>query len=403
MLIRCAALVGLAFTFISCAKDAPPEKDEPVVIAQPGFELASAPFGTEVMEAYVAQSPAPVVIDGVHFLSYELTIANNVRTPFKLASIEVIDPKNPGTPVAVMASDYLAENVLRHGQRPIAGNLTMEGNQFGIANLRYSVPIDKTPQQVFHRLNFELSGRDGGVRTFPFELARMTIAQPTSRVLDFPFGPGLWFHNTAGHINTRTLTEGRPTYAQRYAIDWAMAQDDGKFMRDSGDNNVDYPTYDVPLLAVADGVVIAVKDGIVENVPGDGEFAVKIDRDTVAGNFVMMNIGGGANAVYAHLIPGSVAVKVGDRVSKGDEIGRLGNSGNSDAPHLHFHLETVTGLARPLAGEGIPYHFASFDQVAKYEEDQMATIFDGDTFPLETRADTRTLEMPYGNGVIRVR
>jgi len=111
------------------------------------------------------------------------------------------------------------------------------------------------------------------------------------------------------------------------------------------------------VLAVADGIVASVKDGIPENVPGLTSRAVTITMETVAGNSVVLDLGNGRFAFYAHLVPGSLRVKVGDRVRRGDVIGLLGNSGNSTAPHLHFH---VGDRNAGLAAEGLPYAIDSW-------------------------------------------
>ncbi len=68
-------------------------------------------------------------------------------------------------------------------------------------------------------------------------------------------------------------------------------------------------------------------------------------------------MGKGRFAFYAHLQPGSVRVETGDTVKPGQVLGLLGNSGNSDAPHLHFHI--MDG-PRPLSSNGLPYRFSSF-------------------------------------------
>ena len=74
--------------------------------------------------------------------------------------------------------------------------------------------------------------------------------------------------------------------------------------------------------------------------------------ETVAGNHVNLDLGGGVFAMYAHLQPGSIRVKVGDRVSRGQVLGLVGNSGNSTEPHLHFQLMDRNS---PLGSEGLPY------------------------------------------------
>ena len=91
---------------------------------------------------------------------------------------------------------------------------------------------------------------------------------------------------------------------------------------------------------MANGRIAAVKDGIPENVPGVNSRAVPITLETVGGNHVIIDIGGGRFAFYAHLKHKlALRVKVGDQVKKGQVIGLVGDTGNSTEPHLHFpHL-----------------------------------------------------------------
>jgi murein DD-endopeptidase MepM/ murein hydrolase activator NlpD len=81
-----------------------------------------------------------------------------------------------------------------------------------------------------------------------------------------------------------------------------------------------------------------------------------IDPIRVAGNHVIIRAAE-AFALYAHLAPGSVAVRSGQRVSVGDVIGRVGDTGNSTAPHLHFQL---MDSADALSARGIPCAFAAY-------------------------------------------
>jgi murein DD-endopeptidase MepM/ murein hydrolase activator NlpD len=72
---------------------------------------------------------------------------------------------------------------------------------------------------------------------------------------------------------------------------------------------------------------------------------------------VIVDIGSGRYAIYAHLKPGSVTVKEGEHVGRGQVLGRLGNSGNSGAPHLHFHvMDAPSALG---ADHNLPYVFDS--------------------------------------------
>jgi murein DD-endopeptidase MepM/ murein hydrolase activator NlpD len=168
--------------------------------------------------------------------------------------------------------------------------------------------------------------------------------------------------NTSGHRRTIIPIDGKARIPQRFAIDWVQLNPDG--MTYTGDplDNKNYRAYGSEALAVANGIVVATKDGIPQNVPGENSRAVPITLETVGGNHVILDLGNGHYAFYAHLQPGSLRVKVGDRVKRGQVLGLVGNSGNSTEPHLHFHIGDSNS---PLGSEGIPYVFESFEARAR--------------------------------------
>jgi murein DD-endopeptidase MepM/ murein hydrolase activator NlpD len=84
----------------------------------------------------------------------------------------------------------------------------------------------------------------------------------------------------------------------------------------------------------------------------DFHAAVPISFATVAGNTITLDLGGGQFAYYLHLQPGSLRVRTGDRVRRGQVLARIGNSGDAREPHLHFQITDSSTL---LAGEGVPY------------------------------------------------
>ena len=142
--------------------------------------------------------------------------------------------------------------------------------------------------------------------------------------------------------------------SRRYAIDWEQIKDGATFSGDSRDVR-SYFAYGRPVLAVADGRVVTARDGLPDNVPGHGESfhpAVPITIETVAGNTITLDLGGGQFAYYMHLQPGSLRVKVGDRVRRGQVLARIGSTGDAREPHLHFEITTSSKLA---SGEGVPY------------------------------------------------
>jgi murein DD-endopeptidase MepM/ murein hydrolase activator NlpD len=149
--------------------------------------------------------------------------------------------------------------------------------------------------------------------------------------------------------------------------------------------------YGVELLAVADGVVTSVlndQPDITPFLPNPN----KLTKQTAAGNHVVVEMDNGLSYVFGHMQPGSVKVKVGDRVTTGQVLGLVGNSGNTDAPHLHMHVMTGSDI---FQGRGIPYEFTNFPVTGSFP-----TIDDFIPEPPgppinRTRVTPRTLQKAY--------
>jgi murein DD-endopeptidase MepM/ murein hydrolase activator NlpD len=120
------------------------------------------------------------------------------------------------------------------------------------------------------------------------------------------------------------------------------------------DKNDSYFCYGKPIYNVAAGKVVDMSDGMPENVPHSGKYAIPIDFNNAAGNHVVVQIAPDRYVLYAHMQPGTVRVKVGDRVRTGEIIGLVGNTGSSTEPHLHMHIDDQPSF---LAGNGVPYEF----------------------------------------------
>lgn len=66
------------------------------------------------------------------------------------------------------------------------------------------------------------------------------------------------------------------------------------------------------------------------------------------GHTVVIDHGNGIKTRYAHMYPGSIAVRVGQKVYQGQQIGRIGSTGNSTGPHLHFEVLVGGNKVNPL-------------------------------------------------------
>ena len=146
---------------------------------------------------------------------------------------------------------------------------------------------------------------------------------------------------------------------QRWAYDLVVTREGRTFATD-GVALDDYHAYGLPVYAPASGVVFASHDG-------EPEVQVGATRWGMAGlgNHVGIEVAPNQYLFVGHLQPGSVAVSAGERVTAGQLLGIVGNSGNSSEPHIHLHLQDST---RPYFGEGIPFHFHGY----RYEDRAVA-------------------------------
>jgi hypothetical protein len=162
------------------------------------------------------------------------------------------------------------------------------------------------------------------------------------------------------HTRAALPVNGRVWLAQRFAVDWEQLDARGQIYSGPRSKLESYTIFGKPVLAVADARVIAVTDGLTEQVPG--LYPTNIALDQADGNSVILDLGNDSYALYAHLQPGSIRVHPGESVKIGQVIGLVGDSGNSVAPHLHFQV-----MDRPssLAANGLPYEMNHFQVTGK--------------------------------------
>ncbi len=324
---------------------------------------------------------------------YELHITNFSRNPCVLTRLEVVEP-NTNKQLASYAGEELG---IRIGRPGVAATTTDEKLKLA-GGLRMVVHMwltldDATsgPTAVQHRLTAK-------VGEYPEELSVVAATATVLKdliMINPPVRGSEWLAgngpgNSSGHRRALVPTGGGARIAQRFAIDFLQLFPDGRSFSGDEKDNKSYRCYGAEALAVADAVVVATKDGIPENVPGPTSRAVPITLETVGGNHVVLDLGGGRFAFYAHLQPGSLRVKTGDKVRRGQVVGLVGNSGNSTEPHLHFHISDAVS---PLGSEGLPYALPSFEVQGKgfgWKPTSPAA-------PTEKRQN----EMPLENEVIR--
>ncbi|MBY9001971.1 MAG: M23 family metallopeptidase [Candidatus Heimdallarchaeota archaeon] len=232
----------------------------------------------------------------------------------------------------------------------------LEQNQETGLRLEHFVYMDKEPVNqlkftVFYTENYEEK----------IEEIVIPLKQYTSKN-DYKFPlRGAWIP-----VNTSDNPyEHRRMHSQEFGFDLVKVDKDMNLSSNSGKKNEMFSYYGEEVIAIADGVIIDSFDQLPDN-PAAGEFLPEEDLGktinesgylpVAAGNYIVIEHPGKEFSFYAHLIPNSLKVKNGEKIKQGQVIGFLGNSGNSTAPHLHFHLMQGPD---PLAARGLPCKFSN--------------------------------------------
>ncbi|HYN09069.1 MAG TPA: amidohydrolase family protein [Vicinamibacterales bacterium] len=353
---------------------------------------------TVPIDVTIPKPPTPASADGKTHLVYELNITNLDGAEGILDRVTVLAGDESGRELAAYEGQILVDAVARPGMPALRGpaKLSIGAGQRALVYVWVTIPGDlPVVRSLHHRIAMRVGDAQQPMST---DAARLTLTG-RPKVIAPPLRGGGWLagngpSNASGHRRAVLPVDGRARIPQRFGIDWLQIGPDGSRYAGDPKDNKNYRCYGQEALAVADGVVSGVKDGIPENVPGPTSRAVPITLDTAGGNYVIVNLGDGIYAFYAHLQPGSLRVKVGDKVRRGQVLGLVGNSGNSTEPHLHFHLSDADS---PLGGEGIPYALTMFRV-----EGTATTIGLGNVpwTPLPA-PEPRKMEIPLQNVVVR--
>ncbi len=167
------------------------------------------------------------------------------------------------------------------------------------------------------------------------------------------------------HRQAVNLINGALWAPERYAIDYVQLDAKNRIFHGPINKLSSYAYFGTTVHAVADGRVVGMVTTEPEEVPGANPTGLHIDQ--YGGNYIVEDLGGGNYAFYAHLQPNNpLHVKVGQKLKKGAVIGLLGNTGNTDSPHLHFQ---IMDSPDPLASNGLPFVFDQFGYQGKVVSD----------------------------------
>ena len=310
-----------------------------------------------LVDMHVTYSIIPVQSDGIMNLAYHVSLTNYEEQSLTLKKVEVINVST-GSIIASYSDADLAAILIGPTVPPPTSQDLIDGTKkLSHPYLCIWLRLQKSeiPQAIKHRLTF---GKTGGTEVL-IEGAAAMIQNTAPVVISAPFRGSGWVciettSQNTHHFKCEATKANATNHSERFAADWLQYDSNNALAQGEGKKNTDWICYGKELIAVADGVVTAIKDGVPENDPGSIR---PLQWEEMAGNYVIIQIGENTYACYCHIIPRTFRVTVGQRVKKGDVLALLGNSGNSDAPHLHFQITDRNSF---YASEGLPYVFDSF-------------------------------------------
>jgi Peptidase family M23 len=353
--------------------------------------------------AEVPQAPIPFAgSDGQTHLVYELEATNFTDGETTIDQLEVLDA-DTGDAVATLDAQEVAGRLQPAGLRDAAESLAPSTTARVFLHVTFA-EAGEVPDRLVHRLSLEGEAIPPDQQPLTEEVGLVEVNRRNVVVIGPPLRGSNYIAadsccDATRHTRAALPVNGRVWISQRYAVDWEQLDDDGRVYSGDKEDPESYTIYGQEAIAAADGTVVKVIDGLPEQEPG--ELPQGISPEEADGNAVILDLGGGNYALYAHFQPGSIRVKEGDRVRRGDVLALVGNSGNSLAPHLHFHVMSGT---LSLASNGLPYLVDSFTVTGQTPGTDAFDEAEAEGTPLEVDpvepAETVTEAMPLDQYVV---
>ena len=396
MMPRRVAIAVSVAALTACSGQPTPPTPSPTVAPPPRAEATTTALLVSAPDAATQLSGS----DGKVHLEYDLTLQNVFDAPVTVTAIEVLDAA--GRSLLTMDEKKVAAYT-----RPVfTGAPTAVVPVSGVLATVMDVAVapDAVPEALTHRIRYRPADSPNAALVGTRDIAGpdVVVAQGAPVTIGPPLRGNEWLATNsccapeAPHRNT-TLAVGGNTLRrfEEFGVDWIRLRG-GKFFEGDLAHTEDWFTTGADLVAVADGTVTSTRDGMPNQTPDTPVTGLTKPLD-YPGNSVILQIAPTVWAVYAHALPGTVAVKPGDHVIKGQVIGKLGNSGNSGAPHLHFQLSDGPD---PIDSNSVPFALESYWLAGTVDpKDLSADNPDGEMKALPIRGasgqQTRTYPLTY--------
>ena len=354
-----------------------------IVLLLSSNQAVFAQFAQAPVEVRVPQAPQLVDgSDGLLHLAYELHITNFYQSTgtLHIQQLTIFADDLP-TPTVSFSRAQVNRLLAHPTTNTDSAAVPLAAGKRLVLYLWLTIPPNSPlPHLLRHQIIF--IGPNGeqqlvdGVRT-PLNLT-------PAIVLGAPLRAGPWFvyagpgNHLAHHWGGIVVVNGQTTIPQRYALDFYGLTPTGRALRRPvafSQLNIttpaDWVSTGAEVLAVADGIVRDARDGEANQQPMGSVIAPSnLTERTMMGNFVVLEVAPHLFIHYAHLQPGSLTKKVGERVRRGTVLGRLGQSGQAQLPHLHFQVSNAVTFEE---SEGQPFLFQRFSLLGSTS---LGSIFD---------------------------
>jgi urea transporter len=192
-----------------------------------------------------------------------------------------------------------------------------------------------------------------------------TAIEENKKKLYYPVGLPFW-----GTWSVMQAHNGEYTHKQewRHAWDFVITDNDDKQFKNAGNKLDDYYCYSKSVLSPGDGLIANIYDGVDDNKPGE------INTQKNWGNSIVIQHTEYLYTQISHLKKGSIKVKKGDYVKKGDIIALVGNSGHSPYPHIHFQMQATPHIGSYTIDYPISNYFLNAtgaDQLISFGKPEM--------------------------------
>lgn len=303
--------------------------------------------------------------DAAQSLNFDFLVENQGDTPLGIDSIEVTVHDAVGKPVL---RRFIDGNGFAPSIDTVPGHIVAAGAKILVFNPFHTF----RPDVDLHRLTYKFSlsipqeaPEASAVVTVEPRVyrAKTALALPVKGKLLIHDGHDFYAHHR--RLNTEHPAAKDLGLAQnfmRYSLDINPTDEGFEPFRSTGAKNEDWVAWGQVLYATGDGTVIDAMDVEPDNIRGGESFfkseSVKTSPMKFYGNYVVIDHGNGEYSLLGHVQKGSLAVKVGDRVTRGQQVARIGSSGSSNNPHVHYELRT----GKDLKAEGLPATFQGFSR-----------------------------------------